>query len=93
MTGAVRKSKYCLIFGIDNGSFASAVRNYITEITNFDDGERRDWFFTGWVCTHPGEVVLVDTIEELYELDESKIVHATSTPPSTETFQRALVNG
>jgi len=60
-------TKGTIIVGIDNNSFYPAVDRY--KIHN-PEGEkpyptRIDFFFVGWVPTIPGEVIFVDTVDDV----------------------------
>ena len=75
-------NKDALVFGIDNNGFAIA-QHYALENKNAE--HRYDYFFTGWIPTKPGEVIVVKTAHDVHKYpmkmkDEDK--QYTSTWPS-----------
>lgn len=70
-----------LVVGIDNYGFRLAK---ILAIKAYNHLERIDHFFTGWVPNHPGEVIVVETIDEVteynYHLPEEKKLHGSTLP-------------
>jgi hypothetical protein len=55
-----------LVVGIDNNGFNLAKR--MIEL-NKDIPYRVDYFFTGWIPTKPGEVIVVEDVESILEYD------------------------
>ena len=55
-------NKDALVVGIDNNGFNIARH---LAIENKDFPRRIDYFFTGWIPTKPGEVIVVDTVENV----------------------------
>jgi len=56
-----------VVIGIDNNTFSIAVERaeYTKEWTH-----RVDFFFTGWIPNHPGEVIFVNTIDDVIKFEE-----------------------
>lgn len=75
-------NKDAIVVGIDNNGF-SISKNYYQ--AHQEIPHRVDIFFTGWIPNHPGEVVVVDSVEDVlaypFEMDEEDKV-TTSTLPS-----------
>lgn len=75
-------NKDAIVVGIDNNGFNIA-KNYYEAHQELE--HRIDIFFTGWIPNHPGEVVVVDSVEDVlaypFEMDEDDKV-TTSTLPS-----------
>jgi len=72
-------NKDAIIFGIDNNGFGVAKQLYDM---HQETPHRVDFFFTGWIPNHPGEVVVVDSVEDVlayeYEMkDEDKEYDST----------------
>ena len=59
-------TKDCIVAGIDNNGF-NVARYYAVE--HRENPNRLDFFFTGWIPNKPGEVIVVDSIEEVIEYD------------------------
>jgi hypothetical protein len=57
-------TKGCVIFGLDNVTLKDAV---IRADAHKQHDYRRDFFFTGWVPNHAGEVVFVDSVSDVKE--------------------------
>lgn len=74
-------SKDVIVVGIDNNTWNIAVKRYDYCKTL---ESRIDFFFTGWIPSKPGEVIIVDTIDEVikYPFEYNKIT--TSTMPVSE---------
>lgn len=72
-----------IVVGIDNNSFFNAVKTYTYAKENYPDKGRMDFFFCGWIPTLPGEVVVVETIQDIKSLLESKLKteYTTSSVP------------
>lgn len=77
-------TKYAIVFGIDNVGFNDAeTRAIVYKKVDY----RRDFFFTGWIPNHPGEVIWVDTVEDVneYPYEETQALpEGLSTNPSTD---------
>jgi len=67
LTAVVTKNS--IVVGIDNNSFGDCVNRYnIYNPKGTDPYDKRvDFFFAGWIPTIPGEVIKVDSIEEVDE--------------------------
>ena len=56
-------TKDAVVFGVDNNSFLNALMTVgkvlHNDIQGFEEGKRYDFFFTGWIPTVPGEVIVV----------------------------------
>jgi len=78
-------TKGCMIVGIDNNSFMNAAIG-IQNLLNRGHKTRFDLYFTGWIPTHPGEVIYVKTVEDVtefpYECDMP--VYTSTLPTSTD---------
>lgn len=62
-------NKGAILVGLDNNSFTNAKK---TVMQNKDKWEHRvDFFFVGWIPTKPGEVIFVDTLDEVLEFDNN----------------------
>ena len=74
-------NKDALVVGIDNNGFNIARR---LAVGNKDVEQRLDFFFTGWIPTKPGEVIIVDTVEDVlehdYHLDEEDKNYTSTSP-------------
>lgn len=57
----------CIIAGIDNNTFKTAVMRYADVLREHPEYPRLDFFFTGWIPTKPGEVIRVSSIKEVKE--------------------------
>ena len=70
-----------LVVGIDNNgfSFAKQLAERATPLAH-----RVDYFFTGWIPNHPGEVIVVETVEHVleynYHLPEEKRAYGSTLP-------------
>ena len=65
---AVVSSK-ALVMGIDNNGWNIAkhmVKNALEKEIDF----RVDYFFVGWIPTIPGEVIVVDSVYDVYDYDD-----------------------
>jgi len=64
-------NKDAIVFGIDNNGFGVAKQLYEM---HQETPHRIDFFFTGWIPNHPGEVIQVETVEDVlayeYEMDD-----------------------
>lgn len=67
-----------LVFGIDNNSFNAAINNMIAGRQLYPS--RVDFFFVGWFPTIPGEVIVIDNIDEI-EYYTADIHETKSTMP------------
>ena len=80
-------TEHAVVFGIDNNSFANAlatVRKVLFEdVQGFDMNKRYDFFFTGWIPTIPGEVIIVPTRAHVMATDYYQEKSWTSENPST----------
>jgi hypothetical protein len=72
-------TKDCPIVGIDNNTFMTAVARYFEGKILYDS--RVDFFFTGWIPTIPGEVIFVDTVQDVIDYPFKVEVPVTSTMP------------
>lgn len=75
-----------IIFGIDNNTFKEAMGKFIAN-QKFDI--RVDAYFTGWIPNYPGEIIFVDSIEEVenYNVDghlDRNDVSSSTRPTTTE---------
>ena len=71
-----------IVVGIDNNSFNNAVVSQKQIKEEYE--ERYDFFFCGWIPTRPGEVVFVDTVEDVHEYNESGTCTTSTMPISAE---------
>lgn len=71
-----------VVCGIDNNSLQIA-RIYYNHNKNRVPS-RVDYYFVGWIPTHPGEVVIVDTVEEVDDFPYETEINETSTIPVKE---------
>jgi hypothetical protein len=80
-------SKDCIIVGIDNNSFNNAVDSYVKYHKKF--ANRVDFFFTGWIPTKPGEVIIVNDVYDVcdypYIVEVPNVV--STMPVSMENVQ------
>ena len=74
-------NKDAIVFGIDNYGFAVAKE---MAMRNKNLPYRYDYFFSGWIPTKPGEVIVVETVEEVleypYELPVEERVYDSTWP-------------
>jgi hypothetical protein len=74
--------KNAIVFGIDNNGFGIAKQ---LALKNKELSYRHDYFFSGWIPTKPGEIIVVETVEDVleypFELKEEDRQY-TSTLPS-----------
>ena len=61
-------NKNAIVFGIDNNGFNMA-KNYATCEGVQELSHRVDYFFTGWVPNFPGEVIIVENIDDVVNYD------------------------
>ena len=82
-------TKGCKVIGIDNNTFNGAVAG-VDYLLKEGQESRIDLFFTGWIPTHPGEVIYVETIDDVvdYRYESDKNVESTM-PVSMEE----VING
>lgn len=77
-----------VVFGIDNNSFLNAmltVKKVLNnDIPHFDKEKRYDFFFTGWIPTKPGEVIIVKNLTYVRATDYYQRKNWTSQNPSTD---------
>ena len=59
-------NKDAIVVGIDNNGFRLSKELYVM---NKEHPSRLDFFFTGWIPTKPGEVIVVDTVEDVSRYD------------------------
>lgn len=77
-------TKDAIVFGIDNVTFRDAL---IRASDHKDLTYRRDFFFTGWVPNHPGEIIRVNEVEDVkdYPYDEYQdLPDGDCTNPTTD---------
>jgi hypothetical protein len=69
LTAVVTKDS--IVVGIDNNTFRPAVERYLKYYPEGDEpqNKRIDFFFVGWIPTIPGEVIVVETAEEVEQFD------------------------
>jgi len=74
-------TKGAVLVGIDNNSYKQALVNALSEQCQKWD-QRVDFYFTGWVPNHPGEVVYKKTLKavEKYKLPKKKYTNKSTTP-------------
>lgn len=60
ITGIV--NRLAVVVGIDNNSFINAMNAFVEKL---DYPTRLDFFFCGWIPTKPGEVIVLDSVEEV----------------------------
>ncbi len=75
-------SKNAIVVGIDNNGFKIS-KDFYNLHQNWKD--RIDIFFTGWIPNHPGEVIVVDTVDDVIEYPfemEEEDQQTTSTLPT-----------
>ena len=72
-------SKDAIVCGIDNNGFKMAKD---CAIYYKDEPQRVDFFFTGWIPTKPGEVIVVDSYEDVldYEYHVKKPSYVSTSP-------------
>ncbi len=74
-------SSNAIIVGIDNFGFKLAKE---LSVADMKYSNRVDRFFTGWIPNHPGEVIEVETIDEVieynYHLPEEKRIYSSTLP-------------
>jgi len=77
-----------VVFGIDNNSFANALATVnkvlFQDIEGFEKNKRYDFFFTGWIPTKPGEVIVVENKVSVEATDYYQSYGVTSQNPSTD---------
>jgi len=82
-------SKDAVVVGIDNNGFNIAARYAMSK--NAQDCEYRvDYFFTGWIPNFPGEVIIVETVDDVLNYDyhmEEKDKNYESTSPAKVSEQ------
>lgn len=80
-------SEDSIVCGIDNIGFNLA-KYYANSEEAQQAKHRVDYFFTGWIPNHPGEIIRVKTVKEVdeypYEMKEEDKTY-TSTSPVNET--------
>jgi hypothetical protein len=75
-------NKEAIVVGIDNNGFNIAKQ---MAVGNKECPNRLDFFFTGWIPTKPGEVIVVDTYQEVVNYDfhlKEEDKNYTSTSPT-----------
>jgi hypothetical protein len=74
-------SSNAIVVGIDNYGFNLAKE---LSIKGRSSANRIDYFFTGWIPNHPGEVIEVETVDEVieydYHLPEEKKLYDSTLP-------------
>ena len=80
-------SKDAIVFGIDNNGIAIA-KHFAENAKKVD--YRVDYFFTGWIPNHPGEVQVVETVEDVYstspEMKEEDKVYTSTLPTQSGDY-------
>lgn len=83
-----------VVFGIDNNSFINALATiekiWSGEYSQFKEGQRYDFFFTGWIPTVPGEVIRVKSLAHVKATDYYQEKSWTSQNPSTDINEVAF---
>jgi hypothetical protein len=74
-------TKDSIIVGIDNNTW-NDVRKRYNQFRNYPS--RLDFFFTGWIPTIPGEVIRVDTVQDVRKYPFKVLVEAQSTMPVSQ---------
>jgi len=78
-----------MVFGIDNVTFDNAVKRTEYFIERSDEFDYRiDSFFVGWIPNFPGEIIRVETIEDVEEWPYEEEYSHKSTNPSTDLCER-----
>lgn len=80
-------TKGAIIVGIDNNTWLPAVQRYKQHEPNGEQPYpvRIDFFFTGWIPTIPGEVIWVDTEQEVHDFPMNyEAGNEYSTMPNSE---------
>lgn len=77
-------NKDAIIVGLDSLSYRTALERY--KIVKEQSNIRYDYYFTGWVPTVPGEIIIVDTVDDVegYEFDGDYKHNETSTLPTKD---------
>ena len=57
-----------IVVGIDNNGFNIAERNATSDAAQ-KCSHRVDYFFTGWIPNFPGEVIRVETVDDVLKYD------------------------
>lgn len=86
-------NKDAIVVGIDNNTFLDATKKYFRGRERWPE-TRVDFFFTGWIPTFPGEVVVLDTTKDVKNFDPSTYTKSTiSTMPNSpeEVIELKLV--
>lgn len=75
-----------IVVGIDNNTWLPAVERYKRHNPDGDDPYpvRIDFFFTGWIPTQPGEVVVVDYPDEVHDFPMDGVKNEHSTMPNSQ---------
>jgi len=78
-------TKGAIIVGIDNNTWSPAVQRYLKHEPNGEEPYpvRIDFFFTGWIPTIPGEVIFVDTEQEVIDFPMDGAKNEYSTMPTS----------
>lgn len=84
-------NKDAIVFGIDNNGFNIAKQLYHM---HQESPHRVDFFFSGWIPTKPGEVIVVETVEDVlayeYDLDDEDMEYTSTLPTEiSEAHERA----
>lgn len=90
ITGVFNKG--AVIVGIDNNTYVSAVNRYYKYKDLWSD--RCDFFFSGWIPTKPGEVIIVGSVEEVisYPFEKDKAETKSTMPVSKDISKEDLEN-
>ncbi len=87
-------SKDAIVFGIDNNGFAIA--KHMAEKAK-DIEYRVDYFITGWIPNHPGEIRIVQTVEDVYatppEMKEEEKVYTSTLPTESGDYNPLRLTG
>lgn len=77
-----------IVVGIDNNTFRDAINRYLKYYPKGDEpyNKRIDFFFTGWIPTIPGEVIVVGVAEAVEQFDSDYDVGGDnySSPPVSQ---------
>jgi hypothetical protein len=76
-------SKKSMVFGIDNNTFNTVILRVEDWLERYPDSDRMDFYFTGWMPTKPGEVIYVDTVNDVSIYIDDRIINTESTLPNT----------
>jgi len=85
-------SEEAIVVGIDNNGLNIATNYAMSDVAQDCKG-RIDYFFTGWIPNHPGEVIIVKTIDDVvyydYKMkDKDKTYESTLATESVEKNEK-----